>query len=350
MDIAVWEKRGPSRSLGEENGITVIEGARRVMVSGGMRRRPLVAHLRKLGSELIHDNSIWRRCHIAMALAARQTQIPIVLSPHGSMLRWSLNTKRLKKRLGMMLYMRRILEQVAVFHATSEEEVECVRSAGFRQPIALIPHGIVLPDLSGQLSVDGLESGGDRTALFVSRLHYKKGLPMLIEAWNRLRPQGWKLLIVGPGEERYKRKLLTEIDRNDLSSVITIQDGVDHARVWELYREADLFILPTHAENFGLVVPEALAAGTPVITTKGAPWAELETNDCGWWVDIGVEPIRRALQEATTLPIEELRLKGERGRKLVSERYAWPVVARAMSDVYAWLLGKGSLPNTVVMD
>lgn len=350
VDIAVWEERGAARPLDMDNGIEANEKAARVFVNGGMRRAWLVSHVTNNNIDIIHDHSLWRRYHIGVALAARQTGRPLVLSPRGTMLPWCLKHKRLKKQLGMTLYMRRVLEQVALFHATSEEEVESLRSAGFRQPIALIANGTVLPDL--ELPLVSSESGvdGDRTALFLSRINPKKGLLMLVEAWGRLRPQGWKLRIVGPDEDNYRCKVVEAIDREGLSDLITLRDAVDHREKWMLYRAADLFVLPTHSENFGIVVGEALAAGTPVVTTKGAPWAELETMQCGWWVDISVDGLFHALQEATALPKDELRLMGERGRRLIEERYSWPVIGRDMLAAYEWLLGKREKPNTVILD
>ena len=100
------------------------------------------------------------------------------------------------------------------------------------------------------------------------------------------------------------------------------------------YRHADLFVLPTFSENFGVVVAEALSHGLPVITTRGAPWADLETHGCGWWVDIGVEPLAEALREAMSLTDEERRAMGENGRRMVEAKYRWESVAQEMEKVY----------------
>lgn len=349
VDMAVWEERGERRPLDEKNGITRNDRVPPVMVNGGIRRKQLVSHVANNDIEILHDHSIWRRSHIDVALASRQTGRPLVLSPRGTLLPWCLQHKRLKKKMGMMLYMRRVLEQVALFHATSEEEVESLRSAGFRQPITLIPNGTVLPDLDSPIDGDEFGYNGDRTALFISRINPKKGLLMLVRAWGRLRPLGWRLKIVGPDENNYRGEIATAIEREGLTDVVTIRDAVDHKEKWMLYRAADLFVLPTHSENFGIVVGEALAAGTPVLTTKGAPWAELETYQCGWWTDISVDAIFHALQEATALSADELRMMGKRGRSLVEERYSWQAIGRDMLRAYEWLLGKEEMPDTVFL-
>jgi len=116
---------------------------------------------------------------------------------------------------------------------------------------------------------------------------------------------------------------------------------------WNLYRDADLFVLPSHSENFGLVVAEALACGVPVITTRGTPWEDLVTHRCGWWTEIGVEPLANALREALRLSDEERQHMGRRGRKLVEENYTWPAAAKKMVAVYRWMLGEGQKPECV---
>jgi glycosyltransferase involved in cell wall biosynthesis len=113
-----------------------------------------------------------------------------------------------------------------------------------------------------------------------------------------------------------------------------------------LYRAADLFVLPTHTENFGIVVAEALGHGVPVITTRGAPWAELETHRCGWWIDIGEEPLVKAMHEAMAMSDEARREMGARGREL-AQRYEWTGIAQQLHAAYRWLLGQQERPDCI---
>jgi glycosyltransferase involved in cell wall biosynthesis len=117
-----------------------------------------------------------------------------------------------------------------------------------------------------------------------------------------------------------------------------------------LYRSADLFVLPTHGENFGLVVAEALAHGVPVVTSHHAPWEGLESQGCGWWVELGESSLIEALDEAMRLPAETRAAMGARGRAWIQREFAWPPIAHQLLEVYRWAVGGGQPPSSVLTD
>ena len=293
--------------------------------------------------DILHDHGIWLPTHGTVALAARRLDVPLVVSIRGMLTSWALQHNRWRKRFAWMAYQKAALRQASLFHVTSEEEVEALRDLGFDQPAAMIPNGVQLPE---QQSADS-SSAGPRRALFLSRLHPKKGLPMLIEAWARVRPKDWELILVGPSEEGHRAELKEQVRSHGLDDEITFSGSVSDKEKWAVYRSTDLFVLPTHSENFGIVVAEALAAGIPVLTTTGTPWRELETHGCGWWVEPEVERITRALDDAVGCADEERRAMGARGRRLVEEQYSWQGVARQMQAAYRWLVNGGARPECV---
>ena len=97
---------------------------------------------------------------------------------------------------------------------------------------------------------------------------------------------------------------------------------------FDLYKSSDLFVLPTYSENFGIVVAEALMSEIPVITTKGAPWEGLIKNNCGWWIDVGVDPLTNALDQALSMPSEKLKQMGKRGRIFAQKNFGYPTIAK----------------------
>ena len=105
-----------------------------------------------------------------------------------------------------------------------------------------------------------------------------------------------------------------------------------------MYHKADLFVLPTWSENFGIVVPEALASGTPVITTIGTPWSELNELKCGWCTEIGTNPTVAALNKFLLCSDKELEIMGRNGRKLVENKYTSKAIAQQFIDMYGKLL------------
>ena len=117
-----------------------------------------------------------------------------------------------------------------------------------------------------------------------------------------------------------------------------------------LLQNTDLFVLPTLNENFGIAVAEALASGVPAIVSKGAPWSGLETERAGWWIDHGVEPLVRALLEATDMSVAERSAMGTRGRQWMARDFGWDAIAQQMAATYGWVLGSADQPVCILSD
>lgn len=291
---------------------------------------------------VVHTHGLWVPSNRAAALVARRAGAPLVVSPKGMLSERALRVKRAKKQIGWQLYQRRTLSAAAAFQATSEAEAEDIRRLGFRQPVAVIPHGVAVPPPTPRRTAPAT-----RTALFLSRFHPIKGVPDLVEAWARVRPPGWRLKLVGPDEGGHRETVRELVAERGLAGEIDICGAVDDVGKSELFATADLFVLATHSENFGVVIAEALAAGLPVLTTHGAPWQVLEEQACGWWVAADPAAIANALQDATKRSPEVLRAMGERGRAYTERALSWRQSASAHLALYRWLLGFGDRPEAV---
>jgi len=300
--------------------------------------------IRAARPELIHNHGLWMPLNHWAVSMGRRSGIPVVIQPHGMLEPWALNHKAWKKKLAMGLFQWRDLTSASVLVATSNVEYENIRKQGLRQPVAVIPNGV---DLNvGAMPTTLARADRQRVVLFLSRVHPVKGLLNLVRAWAQLAPVGWRLRIAGPDDVGHLGDVLALVRQLGVQGSVDYVGAVDGAAKADLYNAADVFVLPTFTENFGLVVAEALAHGLPVITTRGAPWADLETFGCGWWVDIGVDPLVHALREAMALSDEERRAMGARGRDYV-RRYDWDNIAKQTIEVYSWILGQGPQPDIV---
>lgn len=309
------------------------------------------------GYQILHQHSIWLAVSRVTNNWRSKFDRPTVITPHGTLEGFALNRSNWKKKLALIAYEMKNLKSASCLQATAEEEAMSFRRFGLKNPIAIIPNGI---------SEDWLQSDGDmqkfrerfsiqsdrRLLLFLSRIHPKKGLPMLLEAMAQLsnRLEDWLLVIAGPDESGHQHELEQQREKLGLSSRVIFAGPLHGAEKRDAFAAAEVFVLPTHSENFGIVIAEALGAGVPVITTRGAPWENLQTNKCGWWVDVSIDAIRDALLEATQCPKKKLITMGQRGRMLMSEKYAWPKVAEQSLQLYKWLLGQESRPNFVIID
>jgi glycosyltransferase involved in cell wall biosynthesis len=142
------------------------------------------------------------------------------------------------------------------------------------------------------------------------------------------------LEIAGPDEAGHASEIRRLVRENGLQSVVHILGPIEPAQKSAVYGRADLLVLPTHSESFGMVVAEAMAHAVPVLTTKGAPWAIVTERHCGWWVDISVAGIAEGLHQATTCNPAELKAMGRRGRELVRSDFGWEGVASRMLKIY----------------
>ena len=300
--------------------------------------------------DLVHIHGIWRMENYVAARSAMHANIPIMYSLRGAAKRWAMEQKRLKKKIAWKIYQERDLKYASVLHATAEREADDLRQLGLTQPIALIPNGIerFMPgDVLEDNSQTARELRSNRTILFMSRVHPGKGVDMLIDAWSSVRRPGWRCHVVGPGDDAYKSEMKERAKARGVGDDFAFFDMAIGDEKWRRYREAEIFILPTSSENFGMVVAEALSAGVPVITTKGAPWRALQEQRCGWWVSVETNAVATAMQEAMDLSDAERREMGERGRRFVEAHYAWSKVAEKMADVYRWVCGQGEKPACI---
>ncbi|MGI9044001.1 MAG: glycosyltransferase [Gemmatimonadaceae bacterium] len=293
--------------------------------------------------DLIHDNGLWLKHNHDIARLAARRAIPRLVSTRGMLEPWALRHKRFRKRLALIAYQRRDLQNASMLHATSEREASHLGDLELHPPICVIPNGVDIPPSIRENGADG----GERVALFLGRIYPIKGLLMLIEAWSRVRPPGWRLHIAGPDEAGHLAELKAAVGHASLDDVVSFPGTVTGSPKAALLRRADLFVLPSHSESFGMAVAEALASGLPVLTTTSVPWPQLPAAGAGWRVSPTVEGITSGLRVATRIDTQQLRAMGRKGRDLVGEAYRWPSIADNFIDVYHRVKSQDFIPPRV---
>ena len=314
----------------------------------------LEKRLAKGGYDLIHGQGIWMPLYHKMCKIARKHNIPYMMTPRGALEPWCYNNanmlNRIKKHVAMAVYQRRDMQEAACVLTTAEMEFNNIRQLGFTCPLAIIPNGINFDDYPCR-SKNSLYKC-KKQIIFLSRVAPKKGVDILIDAWVKVHESypSWNIIIVGNGEEGYIRSLNARIHRNGLENCVKILPPAFGEDKYRLYTESSLFVLPTHSENFGMVVAEALACGLPVITTKGAPWQLLEEKKCGWWIELSQSNLENTLMKVLALPMEELFNKGQIGAKIVRENFYDVEVAKKMTAVYEWIVLGKERPQYVIIE
>jgi glycosyltransferase involved in cell wall biosynthesis len=297
---------------------------------------PLQRHLFQTDFELVHNHALWLRPLHYARKAAERRRVPLVISPRGMLSGWAYAHRRWRKKLAGWLVHPGALRAAAGWHATSPGERDDIRALGFTQPVCVSPNGVPLP---ADHELAAARAAWHRlcpaavsrpVAIFYSRFHRKKRLRELIDLWLA-HPRGdWLLLVAGVAEEHTAAELSA-----------TYAGFADRVRVFDgagrppPYAIASLFLLPSHSENFGLVIAEALAAGVPALVTDTTPWSGLAAHDCGWCV--AWDQYAATLAGALAIPPEELAQMGRRGRAWVAQEFSWARAAALLVEFYRQL-------------
>ena len=303
--------------------------------------------LRDSSIDLVHRHGIWTDPQWAALQWQKRNEKPVVISPHGMLDPWAVGNSSWKKKLAGKLFANESLRRANCIHALCRSEVESIRAYGLKNPVACIPNGIELPD-----AVERRERAGKnkKQLLFLGRIHPKKGIAELLQAWNRLsacRKTEWELLIAGWDDGSHEEGLKTATENMGLSGSVRFLGPKYGKEKDELLRSVDAFVLPSYSEGLPMSVLEAWAYGLPVLMTEFCNIPEGFAAEAAIRIEPNKDSVAGGLEELCGASSDELETMGAKGRALVEEKFTWGKIASDMNAVYEWCLGGGDAPACI---
>lgn len=293
-------------------------------------RQNIVAELSS-PPDVVHMHGLWLYPQYLGRCLAAQWGCPYVITLHGMLEPWGVKYHAWRKRLSWWFFDKKTLNGATAVVATADTEAENIRLAGVKVPLVVIAPDVGFDgdfkgwqhnDNFGRKKRSNNGASHKKQMLFMSRLHPSKGLMMLVEAIAQLRPTDWHITVAGPDELGHRQAVEDYARRCGVSDWFEFIGDVQGNDKWSLLPSADLFVLPSHSENFGLVVAEALYVGVPVVTTSATPWKKMTEYKCGWICQPEVADLTRVLGVALKCSDGERREMGARGARWVREEFA----------------------------
>ncbi len=308
--------------------------------------------------DLLHVHGLWAYPSRASSQWAKHGKKPYLITPHGMLDPWALQNSAWKKRLAGALYENTHLRGAACLHALCESEALAMRNYGLINPICIIPNGIDLPSVSAPKKPAWKSSlpMGAKVILYLGRLHSKKGLVNLLNAWALTRKQNttssneWILVIAGWDQLGHENQLKAQSEELGIQNSIRFIGPQYNTDKYSSYYHADAFILPSFSEGVPMVILEAWSHGLPVLMTPECNLPEGFKVGAALKIETNPDSIAQGLDALFSMSEHERYALGIRGKKLVEERFTWPKVASEMSSVYEWMLGGCSPPSCIITD
>lgn len=298
--------------------------------------------------DILHLHGIWGSASRgAWVLVRSRHERPLIISAHGMLEPWALRQSRWKKRLAWKVWNRQLVRSARCLHALCDEEATSIAALLPGAPICVVPNGVDLPS-----ELPEVERETERKILlFVGRIHPKKGVVPLIDAWARvpgMAADGWRLTIAGWDDGGHERALRARVDALGLGASVAFVGSVTGSEKEQLFRRASAFILPSFSEGLPMSVLEAWSYGLPVLMTDECHLTSGFAEGAARRIEPTVASIVEGLEDFASLAKRGgLDFMGRRGRALVERRFSWVRIGADMASVYEWLLG-GIKPACVV--
>jgi glycosyltransferase involved in cell wall biosynthesis len=281
--------------------------------------------------DICHFYGGWTYFHIKCFLIAFKLKKKIIIDPIGYYEPWSLTQKPIKKKIAWFLYQKKILQKANLIVCSSNLEKKNLLILNKNFKIKVIPYGILENFIKKKI----IQKKIKKKAIFFSRIHKKKGVENLIKSWNEINDKNWILDICGPVDDNKYFKKIKLLKKNNKINFIKPIYG-DAVKI-KLFKKYDVFLLPSHSENFGMVILESLARGLPVLTTTNTPWINIKKLNAGWIINSNLKYLTFALKKIFKSSENDLYIKSRNALKL-AKKYNWNNISKLYIKTYSQLI------------
>ncbi len=291
--------------------------------------------------DIVHIHSLYLFHNMIAAHYCRKYNVPYLIRPHGTLDPYIYKRHRLRKSVMELLFEHKNIKNAAAIHFTTEEEKSLAKPYVFKTPGIVVPHGLDLSEYEnlpeqGTFRFRYPETDGKKIVLFFGRLNFKKGLDILVQAFARVARErdDVHLVLAGPDNEGFGDKVRLWLNKEGVLDCATFTGMLLGEDKLAVLQDADMFVLPSYSENFGISVVEAMACGVPVvISDKVNIWREVAASGAGRVASCDADRFAKMILELLDNP-EMARQMGGNGKALVKERFQWSNVALAMESAY----------------
>lgn len=298
--------------------------------------------------DIYHTNGLWMHINHSTCAIARKKKKPYIITPHGMLYPEALARSAWKKWPMRTLWFDCDVREAACIHATCQKEMENIRLLGYRGPIAVIGNPVAVPDFIDSLFAARSEQTTPFWGVaFLGRLHPRKKVENLLYGVASASAKNVEVFVIGKGDDNYELFLKSEAERLGIADRVHFLGFLNGFEKYAKLAMIDALFVPSDMENFGMIIPEALIVGTPVMASLGTPWEVLNTERCGWWRDNSPESIATVIDELYSMTDGERLMMGKRGRDYILRTFASQIVATQMLELYQWLAGEGDKPYFV---
>lgn len=301
-------------------------------------------------ADILHMEALWRCPQLWMTNWKKQhLNSYIVCSPHGMLDPYIIQSQGKFKRIISRLFFQKSLEAVDCYHALCQKELEDIRAYGLKQPVAIIPNGINMPDTTKKFE----RKDNKKHLLYLGRLHRKKGVDMLLKAMIQIKEdkpdllEDWHVDLVGWDHENCQAELERIVREGHLEDSVTFHGGLFGDDKLRMYATSDAYVLPSHGEGLPMTILEAWSWKLPVVMTSKCNIPEGFESNAAIHINDTVGSVKQGLITLLSMSTDQRREIGLNGYQLVKEKFTWDASANKMRQLYMWLLGNTTKPSFV---